>query len=118
VSFPLWIAKNSDANFGEILSPFLNSITLWPLYCSMMLENVTARCTSGLLGRYLLHSFGIPSVPQTFLHLKGFINFCKSNCVIILGVVVVHSFDQSVNSRLHTPFVVFVDQVMRSELAF
>jgi hypothetical protein len=37
------------------------------------------RCINGVLGRYLRHSFRIPSIPQAFLNFKDFINFCTSH---------------------------------------
>jgi hypothetical protein len=40
--------------------------------------NKCVRCTSGLHGRCLRHSFGIPSSPQAFLNFNYFTNFCMS----------------------------------------
>jgi hypothetical protein len=41
--------------------------------------NKRVRCTSGLLGRYLRYSFGIPTSTQAFLNLNEFANLCMSH---------------------------------------
>jgi hypothetical protein len=43
------------------------------------------KCTNGLLGRCLRHSFGMPSIPQAFLNFSEFISFCKSQGLTISG---------------------------------
>jgi hypothetical protein len=43
------------------------------------------RCTSGLLGKCLRHSFVTSLIPQAFPSLKEFINFCKSHGLILWG---------------------------------
>jgi hypothetical protein len=45
--------------------------------------NEWVKCTNGRLGRYLRHSFGMSSIPQAILNFKEFINFCKSDGLII-----------------------------------
>jgi hypothetical protein len=47
--------------------------------------NKCAKCTKGLVGRCLRHSFGMLSIPQAFLNFKEFINFYKSHGLIFLG---------------------------------
>jgi hypothetical protein len=37
------------------------------------------RCTNGLLGRCLRHSFGMPSIPRAFFSFSVFIIFCTSH---------------------------------------
>jgi hypothetical protein len=41
--------------------------------------NKCVRCTNGLLGRCLRHSFGIPWSPQTFLNFNEFAKLCMSH---------------------------------------
>jgi hypothetical protein len=43
------------------------------------------KCTKGLLGSCLRHSFGMPSVPQAFLSFREFTNFCRSHGLIFSG---------------------------------
>jgi hypothetical protein len=45
--------------------------------------NKCVKCTNGRLGRYLMHSFGMPSIPQDFLNFKELINFCMSHVLIL-----------------------------------
>jgi hypothetical protein len=45
--------------------------------------NKCVRCISGLIGRWLRHSFGIPSSPQTFLNFSEFINLRISQVLLL-----------------------------------
>jgi hypothetical protein len=45
--------------------------------------NKCVRCTSGLLGRCLRHSFGVPSSPQDFLNSNEFANWSVSQCLTL-----------------------------------
>jgi hypothetical protein len=82
--------------------------------------NKCVKCTNGLLERYLRRSFGMPSIPQPFPNFKEFINFCKSQGQILWGGggLVVYGFEQSLNSSLQPPSMVFITQVMGCELIF
>jgi hypothetical protein len=43
------------------------------------------KCTSGLLGRRLRHSFGMLSIPLAFLNFKELISFCKTHGLLLSG---------------------------------
>jgi hypothetical protein len=47
--------------------------------------NRWVRCTSGLLGRCLRHSFGMPSIPQAFFSFSVFTIFCTSHGLTLSG---------------------------------
>jgi hypothetical protein len=47
--------------------------------------NKWVRCTNGLLGRCLRHSFGMPSIPQAFFNFSVFIIFYRSHGLTLSG---------------------------------
>jgi hypothetical protein len=47
--------------------------------------NKCVKCTNVRLGRCLMHSFGMPSIPQGFLNFKELNNFCKLHGLILSG---------------------------------
>jgi hypothetical protein len=47
--------------------------------------NKFVKCTNGIRGWCLTHSFGMPLIPQDFLNLKELISFCKSHGLILSG---------------------------------
>jgi hypothetical protein len=61
----------------------------------------------------------MPPILQDFLNFKELIRFCKSHGLILSGEgLVVYGFEQSLNSNIHPPFMVFVTQDMAYELIF
>jgi hypothetical protein len=86
-SLPVVDRRLSVLNVEGILSPYLASVRF--TFASLQVAgkydsqkqwlNKWVKWTNGLLGRCLRHSFGMPSVPQTFLTSRGCINFCTSH---------------------------------------
>jgi hypothetical protein len=99
----------SALNFEGIFSPYLASIKAITLasfqddgkYDSRkQWLNRCVRWTSGLLGRFLRHSFGMPSISHAFLNF-GEGNFCMSQGLTLSGGGgVVLGFKQSFDTSL------------------
>jgi hypothetical protein len=51
------------------------------------------KCTKGLLGSCLRHSFGMPSILQAFLSFREFTIFCRSHGLILSEGIVVYRFE-------------------------
>jgi hypothetical protein len=70
-------------NFGSLLG-FGNIMTFASFQDFRKWDNLRqwlnkrVRCITGVLGRWLRHSFAIPSSPQDFLNFNAFTNFCMS----------------------------------------
>jgi hypothetical protein len=60
--------------------------------------NKCVKCTNGCLGRYLRHSFRMPSILQAFLNFKELINICKSLSIPSGGLLSMASSSQSVKN--------------------
>jgi hypothetical protein len=71
-------------SFGKAIT-FASFQGVGKCWSRMQLSNKWVRCTSGLLGRSLRHSFGIPSIPQAFLIFNEFIIFWTSQGLTLSG---------------------------------
>jgi hypothetical protein len=77
-------------NFGS-LPDFCNVITFVSIQDERKCDNRKqwlnrcVRWTSGHLGRWMRHSFGMPSIPQAFLSLRKFTSFVRHNVFLVQG---------------------------------
>jgi hypothetical protein len=80
--------------------------------------NKCNRYTNIILGSHLRHSFGIPLIPQAFLKFGGLIKACHGSYSFEGGRGCCQQLELCLNSSLHLLFMVFVTQMMSSELVF
>jgi hypothetical protein len=90
VDYNMLIGRRSWGNLGSLLGfgkaiIFFSFQDLGKWESLMQWLNIFVRCTSGLLGSCLGHSFGMPSIPQAFRSFRDSINFCKSHGLILSG---------------------------------
>lgn len=79
----LWENLESLPDFGKVIT-FASFQDIGKCESQMQWSVKCARCTSGLLGRCLRHSFGMPLIPQVFFSFRKVIfcsfKHCLSTC--------------------------------------